>query len=209
MKSSLLIRATLLSLLAFLSAPLPASSSEHPGSVPVLLGLDCVKNELGLTKAQRARLEVIRSDFKADARLITARAPSTAVEKTAANTTVKALVAKYNAKAVSVLTPQQRERLLQIERQNLGGLMLFLPDEQKQLGLSAAQIAAISKIRSEGETFASRVTSSFENGKVTLSERLATLRNYRLQQAEKCLRVLSHAQRKSFEGLKGKAIKPA
>lgn len=208
MKSSTLLRATLLSLLALLSGPLLASSAEHPGSVPVLLGLDCVKKELGLTKAQCAKLEVIRSEFKADARTITTRTPSTAVEKTAANTTVKALIAKYNAKAVSVLTPQQHERLLQIERQNLGGLMLFLPGEQKQLGLRAGQVAALSKIRSDGEAFANRVTSSFEKGNVTLSERLTTLRNYRLKQSDRCLRVLSHEQRQSFESLKGKAIKP-
>ena len=209
MKSPTLFRATLLSLLAFLAVPLLASSSEHPGSVPVLLGLDCVKKELGLTKAQCAKLEVIRADFKADARLITTRAPETAVEKTAANTTVKALVAKYNEKAVRVLTPQQHERLLQIERQNLGGLMLFLPGEQKQLALSAGQIAALGKIRADGEAVASRVTSSFEKGDVTLSERLETLRNYRLKQSDRCLRVLSRAQRKSFESLQGKAIKPA
>lgn len=208
MKSSILFRATLLLVLAFLSGPLLASATEHPGSVPVLLGLDSVKKELGLTKVQCSKLEKIRSDFKADARLITTRNPSTTVEKTAANTTVKALVAKYNEKAVSVLTPQQHERLLQIERQNLGGLVLFLPAEQKQLGLSAGQIAALGKIRSDGEAFASKVTSSFEKGDVTLSERLATLRNYRLKQSARCLRVLTPAQHKAFESLQGKAIKP-
>ena len=209
MKSPLLFRAALLSVLGFLSGPLLASATEHPGSVPVLLGLDSVKKELGLTKAQSAKLEKIRSDFKADARLITTRTPSTAVEKAAANTTVKSLVAKYNDKAVAVLTPQQHERLLQIERQTLGGLMLFLPAEQKQLGLSEEQIAALGKIRTDGEAFASRVTSSFEKGDLTLSERLAKLRSYRIKQSGSCLRVLTPAQRKSFEGLQGRAIKPA
>lgn len=208
MKSPLLFRATLLSVLAFLSGPVLASATGHPGSVPVLLGLDSVKKELGLTKVQCAKLEKIRSDFKADARLITMRTPSTAVEKTAANATVKALVARYNEKAVSVLTAQQHERLLQIERQNLGGLMLFLPGEQKLLGLSAGQIAALDKIRSDGEAFSSRVTGSFEKGEVTLSERLAKLREYRLKQSRRCLRVLTPAQHKSFENLQGKAIKP-
>lgn len=208
MKSTLLFRAVLLSVLAILTGPLLAATAGHPGSLPVLLGLDSAKRELGLTKAQCSKLELIRADFKADARMVTTRTPSTAVEKTAANATVKALVARYNEKAVSVLTPQQHERLLQIERQNLGGLMLFLPAEQKQLGLSAGQIAALGKIRSDGEAYASGVTSSFERGDVTLSERLATLRNYRLKQSGKCLRVLTPAQQKTFERLQGKAIKP-
>lgn len=208
MKSSLLFHATLLSVLAFVSGPLLASTTGHPGSVPVLLGLDSVKKELGLTKVQCSKLEKIRADFKADARMITTRTPSTAVEKTAANTTVKALVAKYNEKAVSVLTPQQHERLLQIERQNLGGLMLFLPGEQKQLGLSAGQIAALDRLRSDGEAYASRVTNSFEKGDITLSERLEKLRNYRLKQSGRCLRVLTPAQHKTFENLQGRPIKP-
>ena len=209
MKSPLIFRATLILFLAFLSGPLLASSTEHPGSVPVLLGLDSVRKELGLSKAQCAKLDKIRADFKADAHLITTRPPSTPVEKMAANSTVKALVSKYNGRAIAVLTASQHERLVQIERQNLGGLMLFLPAEQKQLGLTAGQIAAIGKIQSDGEVFASRVTSSCEKGDLSLQERLATLRNYRLKQSAKCLRVLTPAQRKAFQSLQGKEFKPA
>ena len=209
MKSPLVFRATLFLFLAILPGPLLAASAEHPGSVPVLLGLDSVRNELGLTKSQCAKLDKIRADFKADAHSITTRPPSTPVEKTAANSTVKALVTKYNERAIAVLTPAQHERLLQIERQTLGGLILYLPAEQKRLGLTAGQIDAIGKIHDEGEAFASRVTSSYEKGDMSLQERLATLRKHRLKQAAKCLRVLTPAQRKTFKTLQGKEFKPA
>ena len=209
MKSPLVLRASLFLFLGFLSGPLLAASTEHPGSVPILLGLDSVRNELALTKSQCAKLDRIRANFKTDARTITAHhPPATPAEKKATNATVKVLVAKYNERSIAVLTPPQHERLVQIERQTLGGLMLFLPDEQKRLGLTPAQIAAIAKIRDEGELFANRSTSSFENGKMSLQERLATLRNDRLKRSAKCLRVLTPAQRKTFQNLQGKAFKP-
>ena len=209
MKSPLVFRATLFLFLAFLSGPLLAASTEHPGSVPVLLGLDSVRKELGLTRSQCAKLDKIRADFKADAHLITTRTPSVPVEKNAANSTVKALLTKYNGLAIAVLTPAQHERLLQIERQTLGGWMLFLPAEQARLGLTPGQIAAIGKIHDEGEVFANRVTSSYEKGGMSLQERLATLRKHRLKQAAKCLRVLTPAQLKAFQSLQGKQFKPA
>jgi hypothetical protein len=209
MKSPRLLSAAIALFLMFPAGPLVAASIEHPGSVPVLLGLDSVRSELGLTKSQCARLDRIRSDFKADAHLITARPPATPAEKAAANATVKALIARYNEKAIAVLTPSQHARLVQIERQTLGGLMLFLPGEQKLLGLTAAQIAAIGKVRSDGEAFASRVTSSFEKGAITLQERLTTLKNYRIKQAANCLRTLTREQRKTFQSLQGEKLKQA
>lgn len=191
------------------SVPLLAAPTEHLGSAPVFLGLDPVRKELKLTKNQCVRLDQIRADFKSDARLITERAPASPVEQRAANSTVKALVSKYNQKATAVLTPEQLERLLQIERQMLGGLMLFLPAEQKQLGLSEGQIAALGKIRTDGEEYAGRVTASFEKGDVTRFDRLEALREYRVKQAAKCLRVLTPAQAKAFQNLYGKDFKAA
>ena len=191
------------------SVPLMAAPNDHPGSVPVFLGVDPVRKELELTKSQCARLDQIRADFKSDARLITSRFPESAVEQQAANSTVKELVSKYNQKALAVLTPAQLERLLQIERQTLGGLMLFLPAEQKQLGLTDAQIASLDKIRKDGEGYANRVTASFEKGDITRFERLEALRTYRVKQSSKCLRVLTPAQCKALENLHGREFKAA
>jgi Spy/CpxP family protein refolding chaperone len=200
-----LLRLTL-SFLALIFAVCPlhaASSPEHPGSVPVLLGLDSIRKELGLTKSQCQKLDKIRADFKADVRMVTTRTPAGPVEKKAANTTVKTLISRYNEKAVAVLTPAQHARLVQIEFQKLGGLMVFLPGVQKNLGLSADQVAALDRIRSEGETFSSAVTRSFEDGKLTIQERLDALRKYRLKQSSKAVRVLTPGQQKSFQILQG------
>ena len=206
MKSLLLFPSAILLLL--LPGPLSAATTTgHQGAVPVLLGLDSVRKELGLTKSQCDQLDKIRSAFKSDARLITTRPPVTQVERSAANSTVKTLMTRYNDKAVAVLTPQQHARLVQIERQTLGGLMLFQPDEQKLLGLTAEQIASLGKIRSNGEAFASRVTNLFEKGDLTLQERLTTLRNYRVKESAKALRVLSPKQRKAFISLQGTKLK--
>lgn len=179
------------------------AATEHPGSVALLLGLDSVRNELRLTKNQRAALDKIRADFKQDVRLITTRYPSDPVERKAANTTVKKLLTKYNDEAIAVLTPAQHSRLVQIEQKVLGGLVLFLPDRQKQLGLSAEQTAAVEKIKSQGEAFSSRITGAFERGEISLQERLALLRNYRIKQSATALRVLTPAQRKEFENKPG------
>jgi len=204
-----LIRATFLLCFSLTAAPLMAATPEHPGSVPVLLGLDSVRKELGLSKGQCQQLEKIRADFKSDARLITTRTPSTPVEKKAANATVEALRVKYNNKAVAVLTPAQHQRLIQIEHQKLGGLMLFLPGLQKDLALTAGQVAALERIRAGGEAFANRIATSFENGEISLQERLESLKNYRLKQSTNALRVLTPDQRKALENLQGNQFKPA
>lgn len=210
MKPHRLLTASLFLSLVFLAAPLMgATAPEHPGSLPVFLGLESVRKELGITKSQGARLDKIRAEFKSGARLITATSPATAAERSEANAKVKTLVARYNDKAVAVLTPAQRTRLAQIERQTLGGLMLFLPGEQKLLNLTSRQIAAIGKIRTRGEAFANRMAAMFERGAITLQERLAALRNYRIEQSAKCMKVLDPAQRKTFESLQGpKPAKP-
>jgi len=202
-----LIRASLF--LAFLTAPLLASSSGHPGSVPVLLGLDSVRKDLGLSKSQCVKLDAIRARFKNDARLVTERAPSSPVEKKAANVTVGSLLEKYNTEALEVLTPAQQKRLVQIEHQMLGGLMLFQADYQKHLALTPAQMSAVGKIQTDLEAFANRITSSFERGEVGLQERLDALRKYRIEQSKKALRVLTPAQRESFENMQGNQFKAA
>lgn len=203
------IPAAILLVFVALSGSLLASTNEHPGSVPILLGLDSVRHELGLSKNQCLELDKIRSDFKSDVRLVTANVPSDPVGKKAANSTVKDLLAKYNEKALSVLNPAQAERFAQIERQTLGGLILFFSGVQKQVGLAPEQIASIDKIRVDGESFANRVTSSFEKGEITLPERLEILKSYRNKQSVKVLRILTPAQRKTFETMQGNPFKPA
>ena len=107
MKSPRHFSAAIALFLMFLAGPLMAASIEHPGSVPVLLGLDSVRNELGRTQSQGARLDKIRSDFKDDAHLITSRPLATPVEKAAAETVADVAEGASQIAAGALVDPLQ------------------------------------------------------------------------------------------------------
>jgi len=188
---------------------LRAAESEFPGSVPVLLANQSVRSDLALTKSQCASLDAIRADYRSDARMVTARFPDSAVGKKAANETVRQLTAESNARALKVLTPAQRERLDQIGHQKLGGLMLLLPRVREKLSLSKDQIASLDRFRADGEAFAAKVNTSFEDGRIGLDERLDTLRAWRETQSKKILRTLSSDQKKLLDKMRGQQVKPS
>jgi len=186
----------------FRSAP-----SDHPGAVPILLGLDSVRKELHLSAAQAGRLDEIRSDFKARARQLTARTPTNPSERRSAGTHLAHLRTTANAQALAVLTPAQRCRLAQIEYQVLGGTMLLSPSVQKSLGLSPVQIARIGRLEKKGIASAGAVNRRFENGEISHHERLAILRAHRIKQAEALVRLLTPAQRQTLNTLRGNPVK--
>ena len=180
-----------------------STPADHPGSVPVLLGLDSVRKEIGLTASQSSRMDRIRAEFKAGARKLTAQAPATPAARQSSEAALVALKTKANAKALAVLTPVQRCRLAQIEYRVLGGTMLLSPSVQKTLGLSASQIAKIGKLEQKRIAYAGGVNRRFEDGKISHHERVALLRSYRAKQAEALIRVLTPAQRQTFRTLQG------
>lgn len=208
MKSNILSSILLMSL-AFIATTLCAEDAFLPGSLPVLLGNQSVRQDLGLTKSQCDKLDKIRADYKADARLVAARHPETAVERKAANATLGELNASYNVKAAKVLTPGQKQRLEQIGHQTLGGWMLFLPHIQQKLGLTKSQESAIEKIRTEADAFAGKLNRTFENGEIDLQDRLQSLREWRIKASEKLKRILTPEQRKSLLQMQGQQFKPA
>jgi len=210
MKPNLLASVFLLSF-ALAAAPVRAddTTSLLPGSLPVLLGNQSVRKDLGLTKTQCDKLDKIRSAYKADARLITTRHPETAVERKAANTTLAGLNSSYNAKAVAVLTPEQKLRLEQIGHQTLGGWMLFQPHIRQKLAVTKPQESAIERIRVEAETFAGIVNQDFENGEIDLQDRLQSLREWRVKASDRLKKILTPDQRKSLNQMQGEQFKPA
>jgi len=191
------------------TAQAASTDASFPGSVPVLLGNDAVRKDLSLTRSQRAALDGLRSQYKADARSVTARHPQSAVERAAANATLEKLNAEYNARALAVLTPPQAQRLDQIAHQTLGGWMLFVPRIQDSLKLSAEQKALVKKIQSEGKATLDEVNKEFEEGKVSLQERLDQLRAWRIKESKKLMRLLTPVQRRSLETLRGPAFASA
>lgn len=208
MKMKLLASVFLLGF-AIASSPMRAEDALLPGSLPVLLGNQSVRADLALTKSQCARLDKIRTDYKADARLVTARHPETDVERKAAHATLTRISSSYNAEAAAVLTPAQKVRLEQIGHQTLGGWMLFQPHVRQKLGVTKPQETAIEKIRAESDAFAGKLNRAFENGEIDLQDRLQSLREWRVKASDRLRRTLSPDQKKSLIQMQGQQFKPA
>ncbi len=208
MKTNLLASVFLLGFA--MASPMRAedASSTLPGSLPVLLGNQSVRVDLGLTKSQCGQLDSIRAAYKADARLITSRHPETAVERKAANTTLAELNSRYNAKAAGVLTAGQKVRLEQIGHQTLGGWMLFQPNIRQKLAVTKSQESAIDKIRAEADAFSGKINRAFENGEIDLQDRLQSLREWRIKASDRLKRILTPDQKKSLIQMQGEQFKP-
>lgn len=186
------------------AAPAP---SWHPGSVPVLLGLENVRNDLGLTTAQRRKLDVIRSDFRRDAREIVASTLDPSVSRHEASAALASLRARANREAAAVLTPKQAARLREIEYQKLEGTMLTIPQVQTELGLSKAQIAKIQKGEGNLIRKANAINTAFEKGRFGPQERVDRLRELRLRTAESFVRILTPEQKQLLQQKKGAPLR--
>ncbi len=133
---------TLLAALVFTLAPQAkavTAAVEHPGSVPVLLGVEKVRNELKLNSLQRAVLDSLRSEYKNAARQIVATNPTTPEQRLEAEKKLLALNDRYNERALSTLNSAQRAKFIKIERKVLGALVLYTPSVQKELALTPSR----------------------------------------------------------------------
>lgn len=177
---------------------------EHPGSVPVLLGVEKVRDELKLNSLQRAVLDSLRAEYKNAARQIVATNPSTPEQRLDAEKKLLALNARYNERALSTLNTAQRAKFMKIERQVLGALILYTPSVQKELALTPKQIQEVEKIRLAGLKAVGKINGKFEAGKIGYQERLDLLRARKLASSEALLKVLTPAQKAEFGKLTSK-----
>lgn len=194
-------------LIAIPSAFCVGPASDHPASVAILLGLDSVRSDLKISGSQAAKLDEIRSSFRAKSRAIVAAADTSHESQRAAEARLFALREKTSAQALAVLTSKQQTRLQEVESQFLGGTILVSPKIQKQLDLTPAQTAAIDKIRVRGTSFVAKINASYKDGGISYQERITQLRNRRLADAESLLRVLSPSQRQAFANLTGTPVR--
>jgi hypothetical protein len=88
---------------------------DHPGSLPILLGVEKVRTELKLDSLQRALLDSLRDEYKSAARKLTNPMPKTPPERAAAHAKLLRLNDQFNRRALSVLNPSQRAKLAGIE----------------------------------------------------------------------------------------------
>ena len=126
------------------------ASVDHPGSLPILLGVDRVRAELKLDSLQRALLDSLRGEYKSAARQLTNPLPQTARERAVAHAKLLRLNEQFNRRAVSILSPVQRVKLSVIEAKFLGPTVLYSPAVQAKLKLTDEQKQRIEAIRQKG-----------------------------------------------------------
>lgn len=195
-----------LGIFAAASASAMTASSTHIGSVPVLLGVDKVRKELHINSLQKAVLDSLRDEYKAAAQKLSNPMPQTKADRDAAEAKLLALNTRYNNRALSVLNDTQRERFLEIEHQVLGATHLYSTKVQKKVGLTPEQVQQVEKIRQKGLVTVGKINHRFEDGKLDYQQRLEALHKARLINDAALLKLLTPAQRTTFDALGGKKV---
>jgi hypothetical protein len=179
---------------------------DHPGSLPILLGIDKVRAELKLDSLQRALLDSLRDEYKSAASRLTNPMPVTAQERTAAEKQLLRINERFNKRALSVLNDDQRAKLSEIEGRFLGATMVYAPSTQAKLGLTEQQKEQVEAIRREGVAYVGKINRKFEEGKIGQQQRLQLLRDRRITQGAEILQVLTPRQRNAVLALEGKKL---
>lgn len=179
---------------------------ENPGSLPILISLDHVSKDLKLTSLQKSIISGLRSDYRAAAMKLMKTPHQTPAQLAEAQKKLEQLSVDYNQRAIDVLTPVQRRRLRQIERQVLGGALLIAPSEQKLLGLSQEQQQKIEKIHQDSYRKAMDIDLRADQGKMSYHQQILALRKNRKQHGAKMLKVLTREQRKMWEEQQGEKL---
>jgi hypothetical protein len=199
--------AVFLLLCAFVSSGYATiAAADHPGSLPILLGLEKVRSELKLDSLQRALLDSLRAEYKAAARKVTSTIPPTPGERAAAEKKFRQLNEHFNRRALSMLNEDQRAKLTAIERKSLGSTMVYMPSVQAKLGLTEQQKKKVEAIRRQGLLYVAKINRRFEQGKISQQQRLQLLRSRRSAQGAQILQVLTPEQRNEVLTLGGKKV---
>lgn len=180
---------------------------DSPASVPVLLGLEPVRQDLKLSSLQCALLDSLRAEYKAKVGVVASGGlidPKLA-PKAAAD--LDSFRATYNRRALNVLNDGQRLRLRQIERQMLGASLLTSVSEQKLLGLNERQVGKIGEIRSYEQTKAASIMQRFHEGKINSFRKDLDLRRLQKTTGRSIYDLLTPEQRKQWLGLTGPKLK--
>jgi len=179
---------------------------ENPGSLPILISLDHVGQDLHLTSLQKSVIAGLRSDYRAAAMKLMRAAHQSPADIAQNQKKLEQLSVSYNQRAMDVLRPVQRHRLREIERQILGGTLLVAPSEQKLLGLNEKQKQKIEKIHHDAYQKAMAIDLRADEGKMSYHQQIVELRKNRKRHGAKMLRVLTREQRKVWEEQKGKKL---
>jgi len=197
--------AAVILLLAGLS-PLLASNgngSDSPASLAVLLGLDGVRQELRITPAQSGLLDALQSDYTSQAKTIKAIGQADQDAALRADWDVRSLRKQYNSRSLAILTPDQQQRLMELQRQMLGGSLLSSVTEQKLLGLSPQQQQQLAALGSSSQAQATSINAQAQAGQLSDFRKGIELRRIQQQTSDRMVAILTPDQKKQWKILSG------
>lgn len=179
------------------------SVSDSPASLAVLLGLDGVRQELQISPAQCGLLDALQADYKKEAKNIMAIGQADQDAALRADWDVRSLRKQFNSRLLAVLTSDQQQRLLELQRQLLGGSLLSSNSEQKLLGLSSQQKQQLSALSSSSQAQATAINAQAQAGQISGFRKGIELRRIQQQTANQMTSVLTPDQKKQWKILSG------
>jgi hypothetical protein len=181
-----------------------SSKTDHPGAVPVLLGLSPVRQDLDLTPAQCGLLDSLLADYKRQAKNLVELGNADTDSSLRSSWDLRSLRKQFNGRALSVLSADQLARFRQIERQMLGGQLLASPAEQKLLGLSPDQQARLASLQKDDQARASAIMVKAQTGQLSPYWKGVKLRENSRETSSRMLSVLTRDQKKNWLVLSGR-----
>ncbi|MFZ0435923.1 MAG: hypothetical protein WAL87_08145 [Chthoniobacterales bacterium] len=179
------------------------SGTDSPASLAVLLGLDGVRQELQITPVQSGLLDALQSDYKSQAKNIMAIGQADQDAALRADWDIRSLRKQYNARSLAVLTPDQQQRLMELQRQMLGGSLLSSVTEQKLLGLSTQQQQQLAALSSSSQAQATSINAQAQAGQLSDFRKGIELRRLQQQTSDRMVAVLTPDQKKQWKILSG------
>lgn len=171
-----------------------------PGSTLLFLGGEAVRQELQLTPRQAKQLDVLRGEYRQQARAITQSVP---LGQPAPGTLAKlqTLTAKYDARALDLLTPNQAANLQALQHRALGAWMITLPSVQDDLAMTSAQRARVGQILENFDARVDELNRQTFAGDLSNARRLDLLKSARLKETRNLERFLTPSQKQSLKDL--------
>ena len=185
------------------SSPSSGNKSDSPASLSVLLGLDGVRQELQITPAQSGLLDALQADYKSQAKNIMAIGQADQDAALRADWDVRSLRKQFNARSLAVLTADQQQRLMELQRQILGGSLLASTSEQQLLGLSSQQRQQLAALSSSSQAQATAINAQAQAGQLSSFRKGIELRRIQQQTSDQMTAVLTPDQKKQWKILSG------
>lgn len=197
-----------LTLASALAAAIPAAStSDSISYMPDLLNQPVVCNDLKLTPIQKVRIDAIRAEYRAKVGVVSAAGLLDTTLDIKAEKKLASYHASCNQRVLRILTPAQRIRFREIERQFQGGLFLLSPSEQNLLKLTPDQRHKSAEILSVDSAKASEVQKAFLAGKKSALRKEIDLHRIQRTTARSLLHLLTPEQKTEWLASLGTPVK--